>query len=135
MAHCFTYGTLMHVDIMGKLLGKRLPQTPSYLTDYAAVQLNGQVFPGLIEKPTASTQGILYHDLCASSWQILDAFEGDWYIKKSVTVCIQRPEQTLHVTALTYLLAPAFRHLACNTPWDFEDFCKNQAAKFLQTID
>jgi hypothetical protein len=136
MTNCFAYGTLMHPEVIFRLLGRVPLGMAAELPNYRAVQLRGEVFPGLIAESHALTPGTLYTGLSPQDWQILDQFEGDWYLKVPLTVslaiCIEGAESPANQQAFGYLLSPDKYSIATNITWDFSHFCQRQAAMFLQ---
>lgn len=133
MSHCFTYGTLMHSEVMLKLLGKLPPAKPALLMNYRAVKLKDQVFPGIVECIGAKTHGVLYQNLSPKDWRVLDEFEGSWYNRIQMTTTIENEGQPVQQKAMVYLLAPCAKHLALDEDWDNDWFTKHEAKHFINS--
>lgn len=87
MATIFVYGTLMADDVLRALI-KRVPRgAPALLPGHARYATRGRVYPGMVPDPSpgACVRGRLLFELEEGEIRVFDAFEGDEYVKTSVT--------------------------------------------------
>jgi gamma-glutamylcyclotransferase (GGCT)/AIG2-like uncharacterized protein YtfP len=125
--HCFAYGSLMCADIMARVAGGAPMGEPASLSGYVRHPVHGEEYPGIVPAPRGAVSGILYRDLPASAWVRLDAFEGDRYVRRqvSVTMADGRVE-----TAWAYVFKPEHAHLLEAGEWDFGAFLRQGKARF-----
>lgn len=85
----FAYGTLQDSDILGAVLGRRLPGSAflaASLPGFVALYYPGEVYPALVPRPGASALGLLIHGLDDADRAALDVFEGDQYRRDQALV-------------------------------------------------
>ena len=85
----FAYGTLQDSDILGAVLGRRLPDSAflaARLAGFAALYYPGEVYPALAPRPEAVAEGLLIQGLDDADRAALDAFEGDQYRREQALV-------------------------------------------------
>lgn len=116
--HVFAYGTLSIRRLMAAVSGRTFACEPALLEGYARYALRGVTFPGLVEEGRSATDGVLWRDVDAASLARLDQFEGDWYVRRAVTVRAGSQQ----VAAETYLLVPAQRHRVSRRRWNLARF-------------
>ena len=126
--HLFTYGTLMVPEIMTAVSGAEFEGRPAILRDHARYCLQGETYPGLIEEPGASVDGVAYLHLTPEALQRLDRFEGEWYERK--TVRLDAPLDG-DAEAQTYLLHPIAHSHIVRKPWTLDDFKRDGIRCFL----
>ena len=126
----FCYGTLRHPAIMAAVAGADLPQVPALLSGYACCCLRGEVFPGLLASPGEQVEGVLYRGLSAAHLQRLDAYEGDWYERRLLTVSLDAEQQD----AWVYLLSPAGQRFLEPQPWSYAPFLEQHLAAYLKSL-
>jgi len=74
----FTYGVLMHPELLRELTGRRFASEPAILRDYrrpAVVKEGYPRFPAIVPAPGASVEGVLVRGIDRESFEILDRFE------------------------------------------------------------
>ena len=77
----------------------------------------------------SSVPGLLYLNLDPESLTRLDAFEGDFYIRQTVTVLTADGRE---LTADAYIVPPDRRDILTNEIWTAEDFlARGQLAEFV----
>ncbi|MFN0125148.1 MAG: gamma-glutamylcyclotransferase family protein [Verrucomicrobiales bacterium] len=124
----FTYGSLIFADVWMRVAGQSCPSRLATLDDFAAWKVRGESYPGLAPAPGQSTSGLLYLNVSADAAARLDAFEGPFYHRTSVTV---RLADGTTLDAETYVVAPAHRHELEPVAWDAEEFRQHHLASFL----
>lgn len=126
MSDLFAYGTLMCADIMREVTGcPELAGTAGLLRDHYRLCVRGEHYPGLVPRPGASVEGIVYHAVPADAWTRLDRFEGEMYVRVGVEV--ELADATLH-RVQTYLVHPGLTSLLVDREWRLEDFlCRGKA--------
>jgi gamma-glutamylcyclotransferase (GGCT)/AIG2-like uncharacterized protein YtfP len=124
----FAYGTLMCADIMRTVSGcPGLAGSSSLLHDHCRLYVRGEHYPGLVPRPGASVEGIIYHAVPDEAWARLDRFEGDLYVRASVDV--ELPDATIR-RVQTYLVRPGLTACLEERVWELEDFLRHGKADF-----
>ena len=85
----FAYGTLRDPDILSALLGRPLSdddRVAARATGFRSVHLPHRVYPALLPAPGAEAVGLLLYRLAPAELDLLDAFEGDEYRRRDITV-------------------------------------------------
>ena len=128
MQDLFAYGTLMCADIMHAVSGSPgLAGSRGLLRDHCRLCVRGEHYPGLVPRPGASVEGIIYHAVPAGAWARLDRFEGDMYLRSSVTV--ELADATI-LRAQTYLIRPELGRCLEDREWKLEEFLSHGKAEF-----
>lgn len=121
----FAYGTLRDPDMLRLVLNRPLrPEAlhPARAPGFHAVHYPGRVYPALVRVPGAAAEGLVITDLTAFERDLLDAFEGDEYIRQPIAVMIE--EDIFEADA--YL--PTRRVPADNTAWSLNRWQTNHKA-------
>lgn len=129
--HLFAYGTLVLPEIYRRVTGFSRTGTPVQLFGYARYALKGLSYPGLVLEPGGRVSGVLYQDLEVVEWLRLDAFEDDFYVRKSVTVEDGKGQRWI---AEAYLIRPDRLDLVESMPWSIEAFVGDCLTPFLARI-
>ncbi len=74
----FVYGSLLFPEVLRALLGRVPNRVPASAPGWRVAALPGCVYPGLVRGPGTAT-GLVMTDLAQREWQVLDAFEGELY--------------------------------------------------------
>jgi gamma-glutamylcyclotransferase (GGCT)/AIG2-like uncharacterized protein YtfP len=128
MHDLFAYGTLMCADIMHAVSGcPQLAASPGLLHGYSRLCVRGEHYPGLVPRPGASVEGVVYHDLPADAWARLDRFEGDMYVRASVGVELDGAKVR---RMQTYLVRPGLVGRLEDRVWELENFLHHGKAEF-----
>lgn len=106
--HLFTYGTLMNPELMHQLLGVHHQYQQYQVSHYRRTALADRHYPGLIFDQSHTTEGLLYLNLTAQEFEILDRYEGSEYEKIEVAE---------HVQTYLYVGPPA---LILYQPWPLD---------------
>lgn len=85
----FLYGTLRDPDLLAAILGRRPGIVlPAAAPGFAAVFYPGRTYPGLRRRPGGAAPGLVLLDLSAFERDLLDAYEGDEYVRAPIPVMI-----------------------------------------------
>ncbi|BFZ54575.1 hypothetical protein PYCC9005_001612 [Savitreella phatthalungensis] len=123
---CFFYGTLMHAKVLARVAGadEKRVYIPAVLEGHRRHRVRGMDYPAVVPDTTsgASVRGMLVENLDTRAIERLDAFEGDEYVRRQVTV---RPVDALsespsEITCQTYIWLDHQQLLP--EEWDFETF-------------
>ena len=128
--HFFAYGSLIFAEVMRAVTGRRHKSVDATLSGYSRFRVSEASYPGLIESAECSVAGVLYDQVDASSIRLLDRFEGEYYLRRSVTVGTDCGGDQ---PAETYVIRPEFEHLLTRESWDSEFFRQNHLKSFLQS--
>lgn len=128
METIFTYGSLMCADIMSAVTGLTVVGVSATLHGYRRYAVVGEHYPGAVVENDRSVEGVLYTGLSSAALNRLDAFEGDCYLRKPVTVV---SEGGRLIEAQCYVWHDAF--IAQLAPWDwsFSHFLSRGKDEFL----
>ena len=120
MAHIFTYGSLMFEEVWNQLVSGKYSHAPALLEGYARRCVKQEEYPVIFEA-NESVKGVLYYDVEPCDIEKLDAFEGEYYERKSVFLnnCVD---------AQVYVLKKEYFEIIEEKPWDEEAF-KNEGIK------
>ena len=124
----FAYGTLMMPDVLRALCGAGHAMQPATLSDYARFRVRSHVFPGIVPRAGASTEGVIIEDIDAALWRRLDAFESDLY--ERVAVDVKCADRTI-VAACAYVVAPHQRHILSDEAWSPREFADKHLAAYM----
>jgi len=127
MARLFAYGTLMCPEIIEKVAGMLPNAVPGKVKNHRCLCVRGEQYPGMVRGHGGVVAGLVY-TFPSYLWPRLDAFEGEQYMRKSVTV---RYESGRRELVHSYLFRPEFRRLLGRKTWDFEAFLSHGRASFL----
>ncbi|MFG6460371.1 gamma-glutamylcyclotransferase family protein [Roseateles sp. DXS20W] len=126
--HCFTYGSLMWADIMGRVCGHEVAGEPASLAGHRRHPVRGQDYPGLRPAAGATVPGVLYRDVTEAAWARLDVFEGEEYERVDVVVALA-DGRTL--PAQVYRFRDAFSPRLLPGDWDADAFAREGRARFI----
>ena len=129
MASIFVYGTLMSPQVVRILLGRTVVPSPAILSGYQRYPVVDQAFPGMIPNNSGMTEGMILEELSAIDVQVLDWFEGDEYVRRSVT-CVQNGVDR---QVDTYVWSNPVSQLELEQEWDYQRFCENKLEWYLST--
>jgi gamma-glutamylcyclotransferase (GGCT)/AIG2-like uncharacterized protein YtfP len=126
--HVFAYGSLMCDDIMATVSGCPVAGVPARLPGYRRHPVAGEDYPGVVADPAGVVEGRLHRALDAAALARLDAFEGELYERRQVTV---NPVGGAGTTAWCYIVRAQFRDRLLDGDWDFEAFLAVGKARFM----
>jgi gamma-glutamylcyclotransferase (GGCT)/AIG2-like uncharacterized protein YtfP len=84
MPHLFFYGTLMHPEVLGRVVRGRYRCEPAVLRGFARYRVRGQTYPAMIEEEGGIVEGVVRLDVSEDDVQRLDRFEGASYARALV---------------------------------------------------
>ena len=87
----FVYGTLRDPDLLAGVLGRPLAASavlPAAAPGFVALHYPGRIYPALVRRPGGAAAGQVLTDLSPFEHDLLDAFEGDEYLRMVIPVMI-----------------------------------------------
>ena len=109
----------MFPSVMYAVTGRHFQRKEAVLSRFARFAVRGEVYPGIVEREGASTDGILYFDVDVCSLSRLDDFEGDLYRRISVEVKDTGGGQ---FAAFAYEIKPWKADRLSGAVWDVREF-------------
>jgi len=120
--HVFTYGTLMFPEVWRAVVGREFEIAEGSAAGFAIFRVRDAVFPGIAPAGYESTvRGVVYLDVDDGSLQRLDAFEDDFYERRSIAV---NCENGRRLEAEAYVVPEANRHVLTDEPWERDQLVK-----------
>lgn len=126
----FTYGTLMCPEVLTAVAGATGAPRPARLSGYARRRVRGAVWPGILPRPGASVEGVLWSGLGAAALARLDRYEGAAFRREAVVVATVEGE----VPAQAYVLAARHRWRLTRNDWAPEAFRARYLADILARL-
>lgn len=123
----FAYGSLMVPRVMEMVTGRSFTQRPGVLEGYARYALRGETYPGLVEEAHSAVEGVLWGGVDADSLARLDAFEDEWFARRTVDVRCDDE----HQPAEAYVLVESQRHRVSHRRWILSRFEQRHLQRFL----
>ena len=99
-SHVFTYGSLMFPEVWQRVVRGIYRSAPARVDGHARFEIAGETYPGMIVRPGAAVEGVLYFDVSPEDVAALDAFEGSEYRRETVMAKLAQGES---VEAGTYI--------------------------------
>jgi gamma-glutamylcyclotransferase (GGCT)/AIG2-like uncharacterized protein YtfP len=118
----FAYGSLQFPEVLGALLGRVPMRDAATVPGWRAAPLVGRPYPGLVRDPHATASGIVLQVASRAEWDLLDAFEGEFYRRQFVNAEGRAP---LH----TYVWGTEVEALPGN--WDRQLFAQRDLGAFV----
>jgi len=98
------------------------------LHGYKRTRIQGADYPAIKPSEGGLVSGMVWHDINADEFDVLDQFESIAYSRQSVEVELDQ-DQT--VECKTYVYRPEFYHCLIDEPWSLEEFERFHLASFL----
>lgn len=130
-SHAFVYGTLRVPAVLARVLGRVPALVNAELRDYRRGRVVGQSYPAVLAAPGATVDGAVLLDVRDGEWPLLDAYEGELYVRREVTVTL---DTQLSCEAHCYVLAPGSAHLFDPAPWSLETFVERDLGELLREL-
>jgi len=127
MARLFAYGTLMCPDIFEKITGQRPVAVSGRVKNHRCLCVRGEQYPGMVRGQGGEVAGLVY-TFASYLWPRLDAFEGEQYMRKPVTVWYESGKREL---VHSYIFRPEYRRLLTRAAWDYEAFLNGGREAFM----
>lgn len=126
----FTYGSLMFPEIWAFLIQTPYSTIEATLPGYKRKPVTNEAYPGLLsgDKNNLVT-GKLYLQVGDADLNVLDKFEGDFYIRSQVTVTDNLNQR---LSAETYLVKNDYLHLLDEIDWCPKNFEKEFLTSFIK---
>ena len=124
----FTYGSLMFAPVWESLIGAHYHSEPAVLGGYRRYAVRNEEYP--VIKPDleqACVEGIIYYNVSPGDINLLDDFEGEYYLRETVNVIAG----SKRVKADVYALRPRYYAIALPQPWDVEKFSHQGIHQFM----
>jgi len=99
------------------LLGTALPKEPAVLRGFAKRRVQDEVFPGIFADDESEVRGQVMYNLTPEHFEVLDEYEGDYYLRTPVTV---EAEGAGQIACFTYVFNPDYHHLLSDEEWTFQ---------------
>lgn len=115
----FTYGTLQFPEVMKAVTGLELPWAEAEAPGFAQFCFMDRIYPGMVVREGALTQGRVFTGLSDQIWELLDRFEDPIYRRELVEVY---RSDGLTITAHAYVLPVAQQHLLSSELWQMDWF-------------
>uniref|UniRef100_A0A7S3CAE0 Putative gamma-glutamylcyclotransferase n=1 Tax=Chloropicon roscoffensis TaxID=1461544 RepID=A0A7S3CAE0_9CHLO len=141
----FVYGSLQSPAVLKVLLGRNPRQRRAILNGYSRFRVPGRTYPGINEDVNGTVDGSLLSELTVSETVLLDAFEGEEYVKRKVEVFEEeyRDERVVakkkeeHEEKLSKLAeAYVFRNVVtAREDWSLEEFERFHLEGFLKLCE
>jgi len=127
----FCYGTLEWPEVLQAVTGRRFPSARAVLPGYARFLLREQVYPAVVERTGAETDGCVWLGVDAVALARLDAFEGEGQLYERRALRVRAESGA--IVAWTYVLHPRERGRLSDQPWDRALFAARHLASFLES--
>ncbi|KAH7284649.1 hypothetical protein KP509_34G064300 [Ceratopteris richardii] len=124
----FVYGSLLADEVVSTLL-RRLPTTyPAFLSDFHRFSIKGRNYPAILPAKGDKVLGRVLFGLSDNELSILDDFEDEEYLRKSVEV--QRLEDGSKLQSFAYVWADVDDEELYGD-WDYEEWRRVHFESFL----
>ena len=128
----FFYGSLRDPEVLALVLGRAIaPRAlkPAELQGFRTLRVAGASYP-LIEPCAGSgVEGVVAEGLSPADAARLAQYEGPDYSRRAMTVRLAGGRA---VAALVFRPRPSLR--TDGTPWRFDDWCRDEKARFLAAL-
>ena len=128
----FVYGTLQYPAIAAAVAGQSLAGERAVLDGFARFAIHGEPFPGIVPRPGAAVEGLLYMGVDGVTRKRIEAWEGGYYRRHAVTVRRRADDATF--TAETFVIRPRWRHILRHAGWDVEAFEREWHDAYLREL-
>ena len=115
----FTYGTLQFPEVMEAVTGLALPWVAAEAPGFAQFRFRDRIYPGMVAREGALTQGRVYSSMSHQIWELLDRFEDPVYRRELLEVYRSDGSK---ITAHAYVLPVAQQHLLSSELWRMDWF-------------
>jgi gamma-glutamylcyclotransferase (GGCT)/AIG2-like uncharacterized protein YtfP len=117
----FVYGTLQFPEVMEAVTGLVLPWIKAEAPGFAQFRLTDRIYPGLVPRDGALTQGRVYTNLSLQTWNLLDRFEDPIYQRSLLEVALSDGRK---MTSHAYVIPFAQQHRLSSELWQMDWFRK-----------
>ena len=131
MKNLFVYGSLMYDEVLNRLVGTQYQKMEAILPGYQCLQVAGEVYPALLKRSSKSTKGHVLLEVSQRDLNVLDRFEGKYYIRSSKNILVG----SVLLKADVYLFREEWHHLLSNEEWDPCAARESVIQRFLNEIE
>lgn len=85
----YAYGSLQLENVFSAVTGLHCEGLPAALKDYQCHHLKGFSFPAIVPCAGGKVSGHYYPGLSSAVFQRIDAFEDDFYVRRTVRVMVE----------------------------------------------
>jgi len=124
----FCYGTLVWPEVVEAVTGQRFCCARAVLPGFVRFRLRDEVYPAVVARAGAETDGRVWLGVDTRALARLDAFEGQLYERRALPV---RGDGGETFPAWTYVLHPRAHGRLSDEPWDRDAFAARHLAAFL----
>ena len=128
MAHLLTYGSLMFKDVWKRLIQSEYKADRATISGYARRCVKGDEYPAVFPA-NESVTGVVYFDISDEDMQILDAFEGEYYERKTLTASLGNHQS---IPVEVYILKEQYYHIVDDTLWSELHFAQEGIKRFIE---
>jgi AIG2-like family. len=114
--------------VWSRLVNGHYTAIPATLHGYQRLAVKDEEYPVAVAEPTATITGMLYLNISPDDIAQLDKFEGDYYTRLPTPVITIKG---VIYPAETYILKPAYQHIATANTWDEEFFRTHGIEQFI----
>ncbi|MEO7861003.1 MAG: gamma-glutamylcyclotransferase family protein [Nitrospirales bacterium] len=115
----FVYGTLQFSEVVEAVTGMVLPWVKAEAPGFAQFRFTDRIYPGLVAREGALTQGRVYTGLSHQVWELLDRFEDPIYRRELVEVYRSDGSKMM---SHAYVVPLAQQHLLSSQLWQMDWF-------------
>ncbi|MDR4462246.1 MAG: gamma-glutamylcyclotransferase [Nitrospirales bacterium] len=115
----FAYGTLQFPEVMEAVTGRVFPWVEAEAPGFAQFCLADRIYPGMVAREGALTQGRVYTALSHQIWECLDRFEDPIYRRELLEVY---RIDGFKMSAYAYVLPVAQQRLLSSERWQMDWF-------------
>jgi len=126
----YAYGTLQLPEVLEQVIGRRVESRHAVLDGYACYRLRNRVYPGIVERSGERVTGVVYSGIDAHEIEQLDAYEGSFYERRTLTLRADGGQ----IEALGYVLGSEHRGQLSKDAWDLEAFRREHLADYLKLV-
>ncbi|MDD2384163.1 MAG: gamma-glutamylcyclotransferase [Sulfurospirillaceae bacterium] len=127
MAHLLTYGSLMFSGVWKRLIKGDYKAERGTINGYARRCVKGDEYP-VIFPANESVTGVVYFDISEEDMKILDAFEGEYYERKTLIASLGNHQS---VQVEVYVLKEQYYLIIDDKPWSETYFAQEGIKRFL----
>jgi hypothetical protein len=113
-----------------RVVGRPAEGVDALLEHFAVRRLRGACYPGLLPKPGARTRGILYRGLSEQDIGRLERYEGRWYERRLLPVCLASGDREM---AWCFVTRKPCRRRLSPEAWSAEHFVRTHLKTYLKT--
>uniref|UniRef100_A0A0D9VC44 Putative gamma-glutamylcyclotransferase n=1 Tax=Leersia perrieri TaxID=77586 RepID=A0A0D9VC44_9ORYZ len=91
----FVYGTLMAEEVVRVLIGRLPSSSPAVLPNHQRFSTKGRVYPAILPVDGKEVSGKVFMGITDSELNVLDIFEDEEYVKRTVEISLTDTSEKL----------------------------------------